>query len=85
MINEAKRLNCNDKITKSNNTIKTTWNIIRMQSGEQQMNTKIFKTGKINPNVFNNNFFSQLQKIFLLTFLLKLHLMLILIETINIT
>jgi hypothetical protein len=48
--------NYNDNITKSNNTIKTTWNIIGAESGKQQMNAKNFKTGKINPNAFNNYF-----------------------------
>jgi hypothetical protein len=56
VINEAKRLNYNDKIINSNNTVKTTWNIIKAESGKNRLNDKNCNAEKINPNTFNNHF-----------------------------
>jgi hypothetical protein len=56
VINEAKRLNYSDKIINSNNTAKTTWNIIKAESGKNRLNDKNCNTMKINPNTFNSHF-----------------------------
>ncbi|PNF34410.1 hypothetical protein B7P43_G13946 [Cryptotermes secundus] len=56
VINEAKRLNYYDKITNSNNTIKTTWNIIKAKLGKNRLKDKNCKTEEINPSIFNNHF-----------------------------
>jgi hypothetical protein len=56
VINEAKRLNYNDKIINSNNTAKTTWNIIKVESSKNRLNDKNCNTVKINPNTFNSHF-----------------------------
>jgi hypothetical protein len=36
--------------------IKTTWMIIKAETGKQGKNKELFKPGKINPNAFNNCF-----------------------------
>jgi hypothetical protein len=46
--NEAKRLSYNDKIINSTNTAKTTWNIIKGESGKNRLNDKNCHTVKIN-------------------------------------
>jgi hypothetical protein len=56
VINVAKRLNYNDKIINSNNTAKTSWNIIKAESGKNRLNDKNCNTVKINPNTFNSHF-----------------------------
>jgi hypothetical protein len=36
--------------------IKTTWMIIKVETGKQGKNKEFIKPGKINPNAFNNHF-----------------------------
>jgi Notch-like protein len=56
VINEAKRLSYNDKITNSNNTTKTAWNIIRAELDKNRLKDKNCITEKINPSISNINF-----------------------------
>ncbi|PNF42587.1 hypothetical protein B7P43_G03095, partial [Cryptotermes secundus] len=56
VINEAKRLSNEDKITNSNNVAKTTWNIIRAELGKDCSKGKICNTVQINSSNFNNYF-----------------------------
>jgi len=41
--------------------IKTTWMIIRTETGKQGKNKEFIKPGKINPNAFNNYFLKIVQ------------------------
>jgi hypothetical protein len=54
VLNEANRLSYSDKLTKSHTKVKTTWNIIRVQTGKQRKNEDNIKPRKINPLTFNN-------------------------------
>jgi hypothetical protein len=49
-------LGYNDKLTKTHNKVKTTWNIIRAETGKQGKNEESIKPGKINPNAFHHYF-----------------------------
>lgn len=54
--NEANRLSYSDKFTKSHTKVKTTWNIIRVETGKQRKNEDNIKPRKISPLTFNNYF-----------------------------
>jgi hypothetical protein len=56
VLNEAKRLSYSDKLTKPHTKRKTTWNIIRVETGKQRKNEDNIKPRKINPHTFNNYF-----------------------------
>jgi len=45
-----------DKLTISHNKVKTTWNIIRADTGKQGKKEESIKPGKINPIAFNHYF-----------------------------
>ena len=45
-----------DKLTKSHTKVKTTWNIIRVETGKQRKNEEIIKLRKVNPHTFSNYF-----------------------------
>jgi len=52
VLNETKSLSYNDKLTKSQTKVKTTWNIIRMETGKQGMNEDNINPRQINPKEF---------------------------------
>lgn len=56
MLNETKSLSYNDKLTKSHTKVKTTWNIIRMETSKQGKNEDNIKPRQINHHTFNNCF-----------------------------
>ena len=56
VLNEAKRLSYSDKLTISHTKVKTTWNIIRLETGKQRENEDNIKSRKINPHTFNKYF-----------------------------
>jgi Reverse transcriptase (RNA-dependent DNA polymerase). len=55
IIEGKKTLNYNDKLAKSYSKVKTTWNIIRVETGKQGKNKENIKPRKINPNAFSNH------------------------------
>jgi hypothetical protein len=63
VINEAKRLDSNDKITNSNNTSKITWNIIGVDLGKNRPKGKNYRSGKINQSILNIYFLNVVDNI----------------------
>jgi hypothetical protein len=56
VIREAKRSSYNKQIMNSHNEIKTTWNIIKSETGRKMMKSDGLDTCKANPDLFNNYF-----------------------------
>jgi hypothetical protein len=63
VIREAKISSYNKQIMNSHNKIKTTWNIIKSETGRKMMKSDGFDTGKANLDLFTNYFLTTAEKI----------------------
>jgi hypothetical protein len=63
VIKEAKRSSYSQQIMNSHNKIKTTWNIIKSETGRKMVKTDGFDTCKANPDLFNNYILTIAEKI----------------------